>query len=71
MRDSSLLPVDAQNPESVIFEISDTVLRTGVPELEFSARKKRDQKGGLGLGPWARYRVGPGPARTSYLHGST
>ena len=29
------------------------------------------KKGGLGLGPWARSRPRPGPARTSYLHGST
>ena len=29
------------------------------------------KKGVPGLGPWARSRTGPGPARTSYLHGST
>ena len=28
-------------------------------------------KKGPGLGPWARSRAGPGPARTSYLHRST
>ena len=41
-------------------------LRTGVPELELSARKTCDQEGA-----WAWSRAGPGPARTSYLHGST
>ena len=29
------------------------------------------KRGVPGLGPWARSKTGPSPARTSYLHGST